>query len=223
MDAGVAFLDEVTATLDSFGLPLWFLDGNHEDHDALDALPFDPATGRRPVTDRIDHLPRGYRWQFQPGGTRWAAVGGAPSVDRDHRVPTVSWFEQEQLTDQAADQVIAAGAIDVLLCHDAPWGIEPLRTLYEQHLLPWERRPSWPVSALIDSDAHQQRIRRLVDHTHPALLVHGHHHRSLSALIATNDGSLCHVIGLGDDSGPSPWIIVTTTGSQERTTPDGLH
>ena len=41
-------------------LPLFWIDGNHEDHARLQCLQLD-IDGSRPITDRITHLPRGHR------------------------------------------------------------------------------------------------------------------------------------------------------------------
>ncbi|WP_096303532.1 metallophosphoesterase [Jatrophihabitans sp. GAS493] len=56
------FLQRLEARLDEHNIRLLFVDGNHEDHDRLNARPINPDTGLRLITDHIHHLPRGVRW-----------------------------------------------------------------------------------------------------------------------------------------------------------------
>jgi hypothetical protein len=86
-------LDRRLATRD---MQLVWIDGNHEDHERLNQIPIDAETGLRPITPRITHIPRGYRWDWD--GTTWMGLGGAHSVDRLDRVPGQSWWPQEHLT-----------------------------------------------------------------------------------------------------------------------------
>ena len=86
------FVNTVTRDLGRAGMPLLFVDGNHEDHPKLNQYPVE-ANGLRKVTDRVWHLPRGFRWQWD--GVRFLALGGAHSVDRPYRTAGVSWWSEE--------------------------------------------------------------------------------------------------------------------------------
>src|SRR5262245_45957967 len=72
-----AFLDGLERALVRTGLRLLFVDGNHEDFPTLLRYPV-RSDGLRRLTDRVWHLPRGFRWVW--GGLRWLALGGAHSV-----------------------------------------------------------------------------------------------------------------------------------------------
>lgn len=62
MAQGKHFLEWVDRTLDEAGIPLWFLDGNHEDHATLASDLMPPGFHR--ITDHITYLARGTRWEW---------------------------------------------------------------------------------------------------------------------------------------------------------------
>jgi hypothetical protein len=93
-DRYIAALDQ---RLGSYDMTLLWLDGNHEDFDALYDIPLDADTGLRRIAGRIWHLTRGYRWSWDD--RVWMALGGAVSVDRHHRSLGTSWWAQETITD----------------------------------------------------------------------------------------------------------------------------
>lgn len=193
---GREFLDSVEAALAEYDVRLWFIDGNHEDHERLSALPIDGETGRRPVSEHIEHLPRGYRWKVD--GATWVAAGGAVSLDRAYRAEGTSWFPGEELGEGEVDAIVSEGPADVLVAHDAPFGVPFLYGRYRQSLPAHQRAAGWPVSALIDSDNHQQRILRLVEGLGVRQVFHGHHHVGYSDVL-TVAGSSVDVRGLGAD------------------------
>jgi Calcineurin-like phosphoesterase len=92
---GHDYLTALTGALADADAELWFVDGNHEDFTELARLRPGPD-GRSPVTDRIWHLPRGYRWRWH--GREWLALGGAVSVDRALRTAGVDWWPEEEIT-----------------------------------------------------------------------------------------------------------------------------
>ena len=68
-----------------------------------------------------------------------------------------------------------AGPADVVVAHDAPWGVPFLTTRLNQTTPP-EDRGDWPADALTDSDAHQRRLRAVAEAVRPRQWYHGHHH-----------------------------------------------
>ena len=97
--------------------------------------------------------------------------------------------------------IIAAGAADVVAAHDAPMGTAFLGRRYQQHLDPWERNSWWPVSAQARADAHQERLRRVLDGVGARRWFHGHHHVRYSSSITTARGDI-QVEGLALDGEP---------------------
>lgn len=72
-----------------------FVDGNHENHDALDAMAPEPWHGGlvHRVRGSVLHLMRGQI--FDLCGSSVFVMGGATSVDRAARVPGESWWPRE--------------------------------------------------------------------------------------------------------------------------------
>lgn len=160
-----SFRDGVEAALTRVGLTLLFVDGNHDNHEWLNALPVG-EDGVRRITDRVHHLPRGYRWEWD--GVRFLALGGAFSVDRRRRTLGESWWAGETITDDDVARAIAGGPADVLVSHDCPSGV---------HIPGLERGALlFPADALAQSDEHRKRLREVVDAVQPVSVWHGHYH-----------------------------------------------
>lgn len=162
------FLDVVSSALRLHGLRLWFVDGNHESFPWLDRVAVDPVTGLRPLSDRIFHLPRGFRWEW--GGVRFLAMGGAHSVDRMARIPGREWWPEETITPRQVHAAGAQGPTDVIVSHDAPAGC----------VIPGiddVDAPSWiPPAELKASFEHRLRFQTLCAATRPSSIWHGHYH-----------------------------------------------
>lgn len=152
-------------------LRLFWVDGNHEDHDRLAKQAIDPRTGLRPISDHIAHLPRGHRWTW--GGHVWLALGGAVSMDQQWRTAGVDWWPGESLTPLDVRAAIAGGPVDVMVCHDAPAG----------PVIPDSREVEPPAGLVEQARLHREAIRSVVDATRPAAVFHGHWHVRHTALI----------------------------------------
>lgn len=161
----------VAAALRWAGIPLLFVDGNHEDFDQLHRYPVNTHGLRSLGYQGIWHLPRGTRWQW--GDTRFLALGGAHSVDRQAREEGVSWWPQERITPFQATIVVNRGPADVLIAHDCPSGvpIPGLDTTGRQ----------FPLAEITRSDQHRALLRTVVDAVRPRAIWHGHYHQRCSA------------------------------------------
>lgn len=188
---GIEFLRTVERTLVENDQYCVFIDGNHEDHDELDRLPLDPA-GFRPISDRLIHLPRGFR--FTLGGTTFVAAGGAVSIDRAHRVEGVDWFPQETLSWEDTNTIIDGGPADVVLAHDCPDGVDLGLGSYKDDLL---------------SEGHRRTLRGIVEAVEPSWLFHGHYHHQHSSTLTLSSGKVVQVEGLDRDTKMTKaWRIV---------------
>jgi len=181
------FMRRLDAALQAAGLPLLFVDGNHEDFDSLLRWPIRP-NGLRQLTDHVWHLPRGFRWTW--GGVRLLAVGGAHSVDRQWRSPGTSWWPEETLTGDDVARAVAGGPVDVLVAHDCPAGVDIPGLAATSHL--------WPAEELALADEHRQRLRTVVDAARPRAVFHGHYHRRYSTTADLGYGPVA-VVGLDCD------------------------
>lgn len=159
---GRVFLDRTDKLIRESGLEFYWLDGNHENHDAIEAMEYDGSFWRiSPAWPSLRYLPRAERWEWE--GVRFGALGGAYSIDVDFRVPGTSWWEHEDLTDDDVER-LGDEPLDVLLTHDAP-DIPPGVQLMKI------KRKHQRASANTRS-----RIQEAMHATKPKLLVHGHWH-----------------------------------------------
>jgi hypothetical protein len=163
IDTARRVLNEVSSHEIAAGLMLRFLPGNHENHPTLERL---AASAERTTEGHYRLAPRVYytgrisQWAW--GSHRLAAVGGATSIDRWDRVPGVSWWPEEELTEEEVLTAQQLGPVDVLFSHDGPPGI-PLPYLV----------PDLP------SDIHRERMARVGAALQPRLWLHGHYHASV--------------------------------------------
>lgn len=178
-------LSWITNSLDAAGIPLLFVDGNHERFPTLLRYPIGD-NGLRQLTDRIWHLPRGFRWMW--GGIRFLALGGAYSVDRPWRRPGVSWWPEELITPQQAKRTIERGPADVLVSHDCPVGVD----------IPGLRPDLFPALEILRADEHRQLLRTVVDAVRPRQIWHGHYHQDYGRTVDFGYG-LVKVTGLDCD------------------------
>jgi predicted phosphodiesterase len=175
---------------------LMFVDGNHEDHPYLLSLPRD-SQGVAQVEDRIFHLGRGTRWEWD--GLKFLAMGGATSVDKQWRSPGLDWFPQEAITMKQLLDVAQEGYADVMITHDCPSGVS----------IPglWS---GWPAGALETAMSHRADLGRLVDMVDPKYLFHGHCHTRYGAR-RPGDRWDCLINGLDcDGTTESDNLIMTT-------------
>jgi hypothetical protein len=189
-----SYVSDVSQALDDYGMTMWMIDGNHDDHSQLAAL---HATEPGPVplddAQRIWHLPRGTRWDWH--GVRWLAVGGAGSPDAPRRIPGVSWWPQEVITATEASIISAGGEADVLVAHDCPRAFMPT--------LPGP--PAWWDLTLCHQSSDQ--LQFITDSVQPVTVFHGHLHMSRNDVFNTTWGSV-NVVGLDMDGEDGNWSVV---------------
>jgi len=135
-------------------IPVYFIDGNHEDHDMLDHEKFLPPTKKSQCYDAF-HISRGYT------ETGILYCGGARTTDQEHLLAGVDYFEGEELTENQVHRAIEfmdRDPVRVLVSHDLPQ--TGFRVLF--------RRDS--------PDRTRSLLDRLYDFTKPRLVISGHHH-----------------------------------------------
>lgn len=198
-----AFLAITQSRLAKHGITLYWVDGNHEDHDRLAARPTMQKPHRHrgpwslPDSPNIIHLPRGYRWHWW--GQAWMSLGGAASVDRLARKPGKSWWPGETLTDEDVEFASRPGNVDVIVAHDAPYGVDiPKIGIGEPNT-----DSGWPFATLLESSEHRRKVRQVVDAVRPRLYVHGHYHLRYQAYYRLPGGGRTLVQGLDCDGTPA--------------------
>jgi Calcineurin-like phosphoesterase len=192
---GSEFTDKIGELAASLGIKIFVTPGNHEDYTQIDSQRYwsiDGIGSNRPVTV----LDRGTRWQWH--GRTWLSVGGAASPDQRFRLPGVSWWPGEELTEDEVDSVIADGITDVLLTHDVG-AVVPL------DLHPWP--PVWGEAARSKCDAHRDRVDRLAAGVRPSRWLFGHYHMFSDQTVKAPWGEV-KATGLDYDDNPMNWGVL---------------
>lgn len=168
------FTLQLATLLEELEMTLLFIDGNHDNHPVLRALPLD-ENGFGIISNRLKYIPRGHR--FNIGGVRFAGLGGAFSIDRAWGTKGVDWWPEESVTE---DDVAALGTepVDVLLTHEVPGGIDVVKKM----VLP----------DLVEMEANISRwlIRDAVRNVTPKLVFSGHWHQRLTQFLPHSQTSV---------------------------------
>jgi len=102
-----------------------FIDGNHENHDRLNRLPevemFNGTVGK--VSDSIYHLKRGQVYEIC--GKTFFTMGGALSIDKEHRTLGISWWREERPSHLEMDNAFENldrydNKVDFMISHTLP-------------------------------------------------------------------------------------------------------
>jgi len=103
-------------------VPVYFCDGNHENHRVLAEMPR-RENGVARAYPGIYHVARGTILEF--GGHKVLFAGGAFSIDRRYREEGVTWFEDETISQADADRMLShpRNAVDMVVSHDCPFGV----------------------------------------------------------------------------------------------------
>ena len=134
-----------------------WVDGNHEDFDALDKRETDE------IWPNVHYQPRGSH-MLLPDGRRVLFMGGAASHDKEFRTPGYDWFPQEIITQKDIDAVDFSLKYDIVISHTCP------RSFNIKHLckIPDTDRPNDPSELALDVILHE---------CNPDLWYFGHWHR----------------------------------------------
>jgi len=129
--------------LQDVGLWMKFVDGNHENYTLLrDLGAFEGGVAvvrdrEVPLADTVSYLPRGYTWEWD--GIRFMSLGGAFSVDVDHR--TSEWVHQRFGSSKYSGHLAAPGK-NPARCREC-----------DEEIRPHRRKPSWwPEELITDED-----------------------------------------------------------------------
>lgn len=188
-DAGEAFLQAVNSRLAVRAMLMVVTLGNHENYARLGAelRPSLEAEGfdELPGYSRILFARRGQRWSWN--GVDFCSLGGANSIDRYSRKPSVNWWPEESISLGDAYRTISGGRADIMLTHDCPQGI-PIVDALESH----SDGRGWSDQALDYARESRDILRFAVDAVQPELLLHGHYHVKADLteeLLSDADGS----------------------------------
>ena len=115
-------LENISSNID---YKILFLDGNHENFKRLNEFPEEEWNGGRihVISDKIYHLMRGY--VFNIDNKNILVCGGGTSIDKYFRTQDVSWWEEENITDNDINRIKESlipynNQVDYIFTHCAP-------------------------------------------------------------------------------------------------------
>lgn len=214
--AGVRFLDEVSDTARTSGVPWVFVDGNHDNVGLLRrTYTARDEEGFVEVREGLRYAPRGLRWTW--AGVSFLAFGGAYSVDKAWRLEEEAkprlkvmkknsyrrragaplrplpqtaetlWFPDEEATDAERDRVVGDAVLH-----------GPVDVMVT-HDMPRGANPGWNRKDLPDCYPNQDRVAAVMRAATPQLLVHGHLHYRYTDHVRVSGERWTTVVGLGGD------------------------
>jgi DNA repair exonuclease SbcCD nuclease subunit len=115
-----------------------FVDGNHENHEALENLPVEIWNGGKihRINDKIIHLMRGQVFTIE--GLKFFTMGGANSVDKAYRTEGIDWWRREIPSYAECEEALNNlekhnWTVDYILTHTLPQSIlEELIPFYDK-------------------------------------------------------------------------------------------
>lgn len=209
--AGIKFLNRVS----SLDFPVYFIDGNHEDHDILDRnLEGYDFTDFIEVHPNCFFAPRGFRWEWDD--VKFMSLGGAYSVDRARRVKFIDWFPRELidredvincLHDQRSNDPTASNKVDIMLTHDVPSMVD----LAKVFITSSGENLSHKYWFEEETEINRNRIQAVVDAVQPELIIHGHWHHTYTEIVQG-----IKVIGLNCNKTNNYFTILDTKEFKEQ-------
>lgn len=187
------FTHYVAKLVKEFGIKCLWLPGNHENYEFLqntldDLTPQNDGTYE--LYPGLFYIPRGTKLEYD--GVSFLCCGGAVSVDKKSRVPFVSWWKEEAITQKDIDKCAGIGKVDVLLTHDLPLEV----TVIDRHLDPY-----WGEEAARGTYQNRVAVSEILKTSGAKLHLHGHLHFAYSQVVRV-DHHPVKVIGLDRDTKP---------------------
>ncbi len=161
------------------GCHIYWVDGNHEDHEQLLARPTNE------LWPRVHYQPRGSHILL-PGGRRVLFIGGAASHDKQFRTPGYDWFVEELITQKDLDNIDFNLKYDIVISHTCPTS--------------FGFREFMHLSDYRDVDPCETALDIVYQKVKPDLWFFGHWHRNKTGFVGgTRWTTLDHT------AGHSPW------------------
>lgn len=219
---GMKFASKVSVDLVKYDQTLIVVPGNHENYRVINEILEDVTTGNRTqfgiYRKRIWIAPRGMRLTFD--GMSFLFFGGAPSVDRTWRIAwdiqgkpnaaNKNWYSEEALTPEDVKYVSEGGYADVMVCHDAPHGVQGIDRVISGN------PHGFKQVDLIYAEAGRNLMTEAFRAVAPELFFHGHYHTPVYEEIqrpGAEWGETTRIIGLDCEfNNYSMAILDTETG-----------
>lgn len=203
MWAGKSVVSEINELLKQHNYYMFFHDGNHED---FRMLPPRDTPAPVQIADNITYMPRGCSWTWD--GVKFLSLGGGVSIDKYGRKVGLTWFFDEEISEEEVDRACAVGKVDIMLTHDSP-----NNPVLQQFLENFGSLEGFFGAAGIrleqESAANRERLDRVYAACQPKLVIHGHYHHRYSYNNADRDVT---IVGLenADRGREQSWMVLDT-------------
>lgn len=172
------FVNSAESVLRQYDMTLYVTPGNHENWGWINTREYDDVGFYR-MTNHAILLRRNtiFDIPYGDGEARLVhSLGGAPSIDYQHRTQGISWWEDEMLTYgdvMRARQIGESHNVDIMVTHDAPDG----GTQAVQDIIDTPRHRSiWSSKGLAYAAEGRALMNHAVSGVNPKVFVHGHFH-----------------------------------------------
>ena len=173
------YLELVNGSLENSGSKLHVILGNHENYTMLQSDYVRTTDSGEQYFDMFPNIlfwPRVHTHVNPATGLTIVGVGGAGSVDKQHRVAGVSWWAEEEITLADVEQLKTAHpeggegvkVADILITHDAPAG--------SPTVLPRDSFTSASPEVVQYCERQRFLLRDVIDWVKPTYAFHGHWH-----------------------------------------------
>jgi hypothetical protein len=158
---------------DQYGLKpgdtkIYWCDGNHSDHWALKDL---VKSGNLEIQPNVFYQPRGSILTL-PDGRNVLFMGGADSIDKEHRKLGIDWFPDEVLTEADVYSVPDDSKIDIVISHT---GTVDMCGALMKVLDPWKQQKN--------NDPSRLGLQFIFERFRPTFWYFGHFHMFMSGSI----------------------------------------
>lgn len=184
---GIAFLDDCNEAAREYGIDIYALPGNHEDHDQWNAWLDSPHAVKDGdkftfVRSHVRISPKVHGWKWN--NKRFYICGGAVSIDKKLRRLGESYWPNETFSEEnlRSVQKYAGPDIDYLFTHDA------------------SDHTNWGFHLVADPDSQQnrRRIDKAIAALRPRMQFHGHMHARYEWLNTASHGQRNTAFGYDD-------------------------
>ncbi len=166
-------------------VPLYFCDGNHENHWALEK----DTKDNNEVAPNVFYQKRGSVVNIN--GVNILFMGGAASIDKQHRTLGKDWFPEEEIS-QKDIYNLPDQDVDVIISHAAPTKMV-------------EELDSWKSFVTEFKDSSYSALDVVLEKYNPPLWLFGHFHQSQKGVINNTKWICLNMLGPGESGN---WVIL---------------
>ncbi len=173
-----------------FGRPVFFIDGNHDDHTLLASR---VEKNKLEIVRNVFYVPRASSLNIE--GVTINCIGGAESIDQYRRISGKTWWAEEIPSYEESSRFGDLPSADIVVTHTAPMSIVEDSPIAEHKL-------SDPFSHDLSN------VLRCIDYT-PKLWLFGHFHDHFAATV--NGTQFQCLPCVHEHNGIAPFAGVTVT------------